>query len=216
MAYSFPISTSDFLDSLPIKDVSFYPGMPATFSQTGAGETIKHKLGARLWRGELMLGADYHHEAAKAEAMISLLEEPGASFLIHDPRKPFPTSDPDGSILGSSTVLLNQLGSNNRDISLVGLPASYVLTPGDLLGWQYGSNPVRYAVHRIVRGSVASSGGNSGLIEVTPFVQPGVSAGAVVSLIRPPVKAKLALPEYGRGRKIITEGAKLPWVQTRK
>jgi hypothetical protein len=84
-----------------------------------------------------------------------------------------------------------------------------------MLGFQYGSNPVRYALHRIVVGGTAASGGLTPLMEVVPKLRPGAVAGLPVSLIRPACKARLSPnPSYGAGRQALSRGASLDFIQT--
>ena len=87
MALTFPLSTALFFDLLPISRVTFRLGAALTSSETGGGEVITHRIGARLWTGEITLDKDRHRELAAVEALIALLEEPGASFLLHDKRQ---------------------------------------------------------------------------------------------------------------------------------
>ena len=84
-----------------------------------------------------------------------------------------------------------------------------------MLAFQYGSNPVRHALHRIVVGGTASSTGLSPLLEVVPNLRLGAVAGLTVSLVRPACKARL-LPEpiYGSGRQALSRGASFDFIQT--
>lgn len=214
MALSFPLSTAQFFDLLPIRAFRMKAGDNRTSSETGGGEFISAGRGQRLWQGEVTLDLDIHATIAGLDATLSLLEEAGASFLIYDPRKPYPAADPDGSILSGASPVIAALGQNNRDIAIGGLPAGYVITPGDLIGWTYGANPQRYAVHRFVTGGTATAQGVSPLIEVTPFIRPGAQLNAAVTLIRPPIKAKLPQADYGGGRSEISEGGTFQFIQT--
>jgi hypothetical protein len=147
--------------------------------------------------------------------LIGLMDQPGATFLCHDRRQIGPASDPTGSGLGSRTVTIHSVASNLRELRLTGLPSGYVLSAGDMLGFQYGSSPVRYALHRIVVGGTASSSGLTPMLELVPNLRPGAVAGMTVSLIRPARKARL-LPEpsYGSGRQALSRGASFDFIQT--
>jgi len=143
------------------------------------------------------------------------MDQPGATFLCNDPRQIGPASDPTGSILGSRTVTVHSVASNLRELRLTGLPSGYVLSAGDMLGFQYGSNPVRYALHRIAVDGTASSGGLTPFIEIVPNLRPGAVAGLMVSLIRPACKARLMPePNYGSGRQALSRGASFDFIQT--
>lgn len=155
MPLAWPLSAAEFFDTLPIRQVTFHLGRSVTTSQTGGGDLIAHQLGTRLWQGQIILGKDHHRAAAAIEARLALLEEAGASLLIYDPRLPGPIADPDGSLLGGSTPRIASLRANNRQMTLKNLPTGYEISQGDVLGFSYGSNPVRTAYHRVVTGGVA-------------------------------------------------------------
>ena len=212
---SYPLSYAQFLGALRVEEVTFRLSHPQEHTRLGDGTVISASLGASLWTGTIRLAQANHPRHAQMEALIALTDQPGATFLCHDPRYVGPASDPSGSLLASRTVTIHSVASNTREMRLTGLPSGYVLSAGDMLGFQYGSNPVRYALHRIVVGGIASSGGLTPLMEVVPNLRPGAVAGLTVSLIRPACKARL-LPEptYGAGRQALSRGASFDFIQT--
>lgn len=212
---SYPLSYPQFLGMLRVEEVTFRLSHPQEHTRLGDGTVISASLGASLWTGTIRLAQANHPRHAQMEALIALMDQPGATFLCHDPRYVGPASDPSGSLLGSRTVTIHSVASNTREMRLTGLPSGYVLSAGDMLGFQYGANPVRCALHRIVVGGVASSGGLTPLMEVVPTLRPGAVAGLTVSLIRPACKVRL-LPEptYGAGRQALSRGASFDFIQT--
>jgi hypothetical protein len=215
MALTYPLTFAQFLGALRVEEVTFRMSHPQEHTRLGDGTVISASLGASLWTGTIRLAPANHPRHAQMEALIGLMDQPGATFLCYDPRYLGPAGDPTGAILGSRTVTIHSVASNMREFRLTGLPASYVLSPGDMLGFQYGSNPVRYALHRIVVGGTASSGGLTPLMEVVPNLRSGAVAGLTASLIRPACKARL-LPEptYGAGRQALSRGASFDFIQT--
>ena len=214
MALSFPLSLPEFFDSLPVSRVTFRVGRSVTFSETGAGERIAHSRGSRLWGGQIVLDKDTHAVWAAIEARLALLEEPGASFLLRDPRMSGPIADPAKILLGGAAPVISSVSANMRELELSGLPVGYVISQGDYLGFEYGSNPVRYAFHRVVTGATASGTGRAADIEVTPYIRLGAQIGAPVTLGNPVLKATIAEAEYGASRAVISQGGSLDWVQT--
>jgi hypothetical protein len=212
---SYPLSHAQFLGSLRVEEVTFRLSHPQEHTRLGDGSVISASLGASLWTGTIRLAQANHPRHAQMEALIALMDQPGATFLCHDPRYVGPANDQNGNILGSRTVTIHSVASNMRELRLTGLPSGYALSAGDMLGFQYGSNPVRYALHRIVVGGTASSTGLTPLMEVVPTLRPGAVAGLTVSLIRPVCKARL-LPEptYGAGRQALSRGASFDFIQT--
>jgi hypothetical protein len=215
MALSYPLTHAQFLGALRVEEVMFRLSHPQEHTRLGDGTVISASLGASLWTGTIKLAQANHPRHAEMEALIALMDQPGATFLCHDPRYLGPASDRTGSSLGSRTVTIHSVASNMRELRLTGLPSGYILSAGDMLGFQYGSNPVRYALHRIVIGGAASSTGLTPMLELVPNLRSGAVAGLMVSLIRPACKARL-LPEpsYGAGRQALSRGASFEFIQT--
>jgi hypothetical protein len=215
MALSYPLSFDQFLGLLRVEEVTFRLSHPQEHTRLGDGTIISASLGASLWTGSVRLAQANHPRHAQMEALIALMDQPGATFLCHDPRQIGPASDPTGSILGSRTVTIHSVASNMRELRLTGLPPGYVLSPGDMLGFQYGSTPVRHALHRNVVGGTASSSGLTPMLEVVPNLRPGAVSGLTVSLTRPACKARLLPdPAYGSGRQANSRGASFDFIQT--
>ncbi|MFD1342877.1 hypothetical protein [Litorisediminicola beolgyonensis] len=214
MALSWPIPLSGFFEDLPISQVSFSLGTAQTTSETGGGDVIKHQLGARLWMGEVQLGATPLSDMAAIEARLALLEQPGASLLIYDRRKSNPRLDPAGATIAAASPVIASLSVDGRELALEDLPAGYVISQGDMLGFSYGSNPLRRALHRVVTGATADGTGATGLFEITPVIRPGAALGATVTLSRPVCKAVITEAQYGSGRSLISRGASFAWRQT--
>lgn len=215
MALSYPLTYVQFLGALRVEEVTFRLSHPQEHTRLGDGTVISASLGASLWTGTIRLAQANHARHAEMEALIALMDQPGATFLCHDPRYLGPANDPSGATFGSRTVTIHSVASNMRELLLTGLPAGYVLSAGDMLGFQYGSNPVRHALHRIVIGGTASSSGLTPMLELVPNLRPGAVAGLTVSLIRPACKARL-LPEpnYGSSRQALSRGASFDFIQT--
>lgn len=215
MALTYPLTYPQFLGALRVEEVSFRLSQPQEHTRLGDGTVISASLGAALWTGSIRLAQAPHPQHAQIEALLALLDQPGATFLCHDPRQIGPAGDPGGVILGSATPAIHSIGASMRELRIAELPAGYVLSPGDMLGFPYGSGPVRQALHRIVVGSTASSGGLTLLLEVVPALRPGAGAGLPVTLIRPACKARLLPdPGFGTGRQALSRGASFDFIQT--
>lgn len=210
---SFPLTLSEFFDHLPVAQVTFRLGRAVTFSETGGGEVIDHKIGARLWQGEITLDRDYHARMAGIEALISLVEEGGGSFMLRDPRYWGPAGDPFGQVLGAASVTIDAITGDGKFVDLAGLPQGYVLSAGDYLGFSYGANPTRHALHRVVGTYTAGASVMAG-IRVVPAIRDGAQPGAAVELVTPACKVRLVEADYGSGRSVISAGGTLSFTQT--
>jgi hypothetical protein len=217
MALTYPLSVAQFQDVLQITNVRMFPDQPRDSNRTAGGAIVSASLGDAVWRGSFSIApTNDYARAARQDALLSVVDRPGASFLIHHPYQTHPAADPDGSILGAATPTISGIDvTDARIMGLSNLPAGYVLTAGDLIGWQYGTNPVRYALHRVVETKTAGAGGGIPLLEVTPFIEQASLSGVAVQLIKPVLKAKLVpSPDYGEVVPAIARGAQFAFVQT--
>lgn len=216
-AQTWPIPVEGFFDLLGLDQSTFYLPGDNTSSVTAGGEVIVHRRGSRLWQGEAVLGRSEHEDIAGQSAIIEHLLEPGASFLIYDRRLRAPQDPayPAGINWAAQPVTIQSLIPGNRELSLQGLPPNFTLRRGQLIGFQYLTDPVRYAVHRIFNEAVTADGtGATAPFEVTPFIRPGAVVGAPVIVERPVCKAKLLSFKPGPGRSRRTEGGSFTWQQT--
>lgn len=216
MAYSFPLSLAQFMDILPIREMTFDLPETMELSETGGGEVLAADLGTRLWQGEIQLGDMTADEAAEALAMLDVLRRAAGSFMVHDKRRPAPRSDLNGAALSGFAVKLASVSGNTREVTLSGLPAGFQLLRHDYLAFSYGTNPTRYALHRIASPATANGSGVTGLFEVSPNIRPGWVANAAVSLVKPACKARI-LPgsvNPGRHRHTMTAGVSFRFQQT--
>ena len=203
-----------FFGGIKVAAVEWSLSRDVSVTRLRDGSAIPIERGAALWQGKVTLAPAYHRNMAEVEARLAKLTGAGEFLLAYDPRHNGPRMDPGGVILGSATPTIHTLNSDNRQMRVTGLPASYVLSAGDWIGWQYGSNPTRYALHRLVTGATASLAGLTPLFEVTPRIRPGVATGAAVTLIRPPIKALIRDAAYGQGVPLITHGPSFDIIQT--
>ena len=210
------MTDSVFFGSIKIAASRFRLVVPVGQDRLANGQTIPHLLGASYWTGQADLPPAYHADAAAAEVALARLERPGETFLVYDSRYDGPRLDPGGALLAAenSEPEIHTLNSDNRRMRVSGLPADYVLSAGDYIGWSYGSNPVRHALHRVETDAVADGNGLTPLFAVEPFIRPGAVTGAAVTLVRPVCKARLISANYGAGRPLITAGNGFEWEQT--
>lgn len=216
MAYTFPMSLTQFFDGLPIEFSTPELGEALDYSQTGAGEVLTADLGPRLWKMGVTIRLGHYAEIEKVRAKLSLLRQAGRSFFVHSMPLIAPQSDPTGSILGSSVVKLTSVNANNREVSLSGLPPSYKITTGDFMSFAYGSGPVRYAMHQFVEDRTADVGGVISNVEVSSFVRPGAAPETDIRLVKPFFKA-VVVPgstNTGRSGQLVTEGLSFSVIQT--
>lgn len=216
MAQTFPMALADFFSTLPIQGFAPDLGESMEFSRTKGGEITTSDNGPRLWMMNIIIGERPHASIEQIKARLNLLRSPNRSLLVPSMPLLAPQKDPLGSILGSSVVTLTAVASNNREITLEGLPPGYTLSIGDFLSFTYGSNPVRYAMHQVVAEKSADGAGILAALEVVDFIRPGWTAGAVVTLVKAFYKA-VVVPrstEVGDSDVLMSKGVKFSVIQT--
>jgi len=216
MAFSFPLTTAQFFQLLPVREISFDLPESVEHSETGAGEILTADLGTRLWKGEVSLDGMTPDEAATVLPLLDVLRRAGGSFMAYDLSRPGPRYDLTGTILGASVPKLHTVAANTREIRISGLPAAYQLRSHDYLAFSYGASPTRYALHRIATGATADGTGLTPLIEVSPNLRPGWALNADVKLVRASCKAVLVpgSVQPGRRKAALTSGAGFKFIQT--
>jgi hypothetical protein len=207
------MTDATFWGLLKLSSARWFLNDPQEVTRFADGSIISQSLGAALWQGEAQLSPAYHSSAAELEARLAKLSGPGQSFFAYDPRYNGPKGDPGGVVLGASTPTIHTLDADNKRLRVAGLPAGYALSAGDYIGWQYGSNPTRYALHRLVTGATADGAGLTPLFEVYPHIRPGVITTTAVSLVRPVIKARVLSSGYGAGVPLITQGSTFQFTQ---
>jgi hypothetical protein len=215
---TFPLTAAQFWDRLPIEELVWTLDEALDASQTAGGEITVAERGTRLWRGKVRLGRMLWSEIAEVTALLQVLRGAGAGggFLAWDSTRPGPRLDLNGGFLGAAAPTVTTISTDRREVTSSGWPGGYILAPGDLIGWSYGSAPVRRALHEVVQGATASVAGVLGPVEVVPAIRPGVVTGAAVTVIRPAMRA-LYLPgswEPGVRRRGTQTGAAFGFVQT--
>lgn len=210
MALSYPLTPAQFQDQFKISVAEFFLKNPREVNTTSGGAQLSASVGFSVWLGTFTLVPTNDRSlAAKRDALLSVLDRTGSSFLVYDPAKTHPAADPTGSILGAATPTLTSVNAlDNREITLGGLPVGYQLTAGDYIGIRSGA---KYWLHRVV----TDVAGATPTVEVTPFANPEMPGGAEVTLIKPMIKAVLSPnPNYGAHRAVVSGAAQYSFAQT--
>lgn len=190
MVLTFPLPLATFFDGLAIQTGTVDLGEALETSETAGGEILSAALGNRLWTLEVTIATRSYGQGAAVKAMLDTLRYPGRSLIARASPLIAPMDDPTGAKLGNAATVLAGVATNNREITINGLPSGYVLTVGDFVSFQYGTNPVRYALHQIVVGGKASAQGSL-KVELSSFVAPGFTTGVPLTLVKPVFKAVL-------------------------
>ncbi len=189
MALSYPLSLANVFDVLVKIETRFWLDEASSVTETQGGEILQAAYGARLWQGSVTVQADAYANLDQMMARVALLQQAGASFSVTQSGRSGPQADPTGSILGASLPTITAVNANLQDLTISGLPAGYVLTRGDFIGFQYGSSPVRRALHQVITTQTANGSGVISSIQVMPPLRAGYSTPISIDLVRPVCKA---------------------------
>lgn len=196
-ALTYPFSLAFLADLLDIDSVVFDIERNDAVSGQGTGQTIGVELAPPLWYAEVTLNPNYFHEAEVIAAKFRALRGVMGTFLLYDPRKKFPMSDPTGSILGANFINITAKGANNDTLSLSGFPAGYKLSPGDKMTIPYGSGFSYFGEF-----SDYATANGSGVITaapVFPHIPIAMTLGTQVRLATPYVKMSLDVKGWTPG-----------------
>lgn len=188
MTLSFPLNRPGFMNKLKFVSARFEAPTQRQATGLGGGEVLSAEIAPALWQGQFTLASMSIVEAAEIRALLSMLEVPGRAFFAYHPDRAGPALDSDGSIVSGHSPVISDWDANDSTINLSGLPDGYVISPGDMVSWEYGTSPVRYALHRFVEGATVSAG-VTGDLQVYPHIRGTISADEPVHLRKPFCKA---------------------------
>jgi len=205
---TFPLGLSDFANGLQLESLKFYPVDPVEISGQGTGQMIASNPRPSYWAADIVIRPLYSGAARALQALIHSLDGGLNDFYLYDPVSAFPIADPGGSILGGAAVTNSLVAGNGKQMKFSGLPAHYVLSPGDRFSFDYGSGIYR-ALHEIVAGDTADGSGNTDFIEFRPRLDdPSVATGKPMNFRKASCRMKIVQESinYGERKDVFTSG----------
>lgn len=190
MALSFPLGRQAFMNKLKgwVSEASFHAPTQREITGLEGGDILSAEVAPALWQGTIALRPMPITFSAEIVALLSALEVPGRGFFAYPHDRAGPALDSDASVVGGLSPVIDSYSSANSTITITGLTNGYVISPGDMISWQYSSSPTRYALHRFVEGATVA-GGTTGALEVYPHIRGTIAADTPVELDRPFCKA---------------------------
>jgi hypothetical protein len=191
MTTTFPVGVSDFMALLPIRSVRWRLSEFYEESGTALGQIIRSEIAAPKWLAEVEIAPQTHDNARRVRSIIRRIGKYG-TFNLYNPAQAYPASDPDGSIVGSSTVTIHAI--SGRTIRLTGLPASYDLAWGDMISVSGSGYRGLFEVNDDIS---ANGSGITGFFEVTPSPKAWMDDGDSVDLKKP--TCRMMFLDYDEG-----------------
>ncbi|MEJ5079804.1 hypothetical protein [Ochrobactrum sp. MYb379] len=183
-----PIPLSVLFDLLPVVSAPWVLKEQLEYSGLGTGEVLAAKLAPSRWSADVVLAPMVHTKARAIQAKLEALDGPIGNFYFASCTNSYPAKDPGGVKLGSASPRVDLKGANNKSLSVKAIPANYKLSAGDMLSIDYGSNPVRRYLGRLVSDATASANGVTGLFEIRPHLPAGIVANLAVNFLKPAAK----------------------------
>lgn len=182
MAISFP--RTDILDGLQFQASTprIKPMWRQEMSRTAGGVTLVKNMGPLLWQASYLTAPMLRDRVGEVEADLLTLENGGQLFEGYDPARPFPASDSANALAG---VTVHSIRADRLAMRLTGLPAAFVLTKGDWLSIDDGSN---LHLLRAVETVTAAGTGLAPWFEVRPGIRPAIATGDPVKLRYAPAR----------------------------
>ncbi len=188
MALPTTLGLAAFYDLIKISEVDFRPEWSQQRSMTGGGEVLYADRAPMRWMADITTPA---MPLAEAEAMMALVNSRGGGLrtvLLTNPRLPFPSTDPDGSIFGAATPAVGTI-TDRLHVAFTGFPGGYVVPAGTWFQVVYDTS--RYYLGQFAEAKTANGSGNISAAEVTPALPFLVETGNAVTVIKPAAKFKI-------------------------
>lgn len=218
MAYSYPLALPVLADRLKIASVTWDIQRNDELSGSGDARVWTAELNDPLWTADVELANDKDFNLEQVSAIVRKLYGAQESFFLYHPKRKYPRSDPTGSILGSSTVLVHSIGSNNKSLRLKGLPAGYVLTLTDKSQIVYSSG-TRNFFAEVSEDTTAAGDGITPEFEIFPHVPTGLAVNDPVTLKKPACKMFIIPGSFRPGlidRRDVASGAGFKVMERRR
>jgi len=129
---------------------------------------------------------------AEAQGLMALANSRAGglkTFLLYNHAMPFPSSDPDGSILGAAVPKINVI-TDRLHVSFTGFPPGYVIPLGTFFGIVFDTS--RYYLGQFAEAKTANPiTGAVGATEIWPPLPASISGTPDVNLKKPVGKFRL-------------------------
>jgi hypothetical protein len=184
MSLTFP--RTDILDGLTFSPDTppFKPLWRQESSRDANGKSFVKDMGPLLWQAFYHTTPLDRSVAAQLEADLLSLGGGIETFEGYDPRHCTPASDP-GESANLDEVSVKLIKGDLSAIQLQGLPNGFVVTKGDMLSIDDGTN---LNLHKIVETITAYSTGNTVYFEVRPPIRVSVAIDDPVTLRYAPAR----------------------------
>ena len=189
MALPATLPIASFADLLRVSSVSFIQEWQQQRSATGGGETHYADRAPSLWKAEIATPPMEHAEAEGLMALANSRAGGLKTFLLYNPKLPYPSSDPDGTIIGATVPKLGTI-TDRLHVAFTGFPNSYEIPLGTYFGIVFDTS--RYYLGQFVEAKTANPiTGAVSATEIWPPLPAGISGTPDIVIAKPCAKFRL-------------------------
>lgn len=174
-------------DILDIANVIIKPQRNDEVEGIGSGQILRAELTTPLWSVVITTPLMEFDAGRQIRALLNDLNRPGQYFDVYDPIGAYPRLDPNGTLLGSSTITVTAIDSTSGMVTLGGFPAGYKISVGDYLEIDYAGRRVFYEASQAV---TATGVGAAGPFRVFPNISQSIPLASVVTLKKPMIRCQ--------------------------
>lgn len=207
----------DFLNDLLITKEAVTVGLQRNDEMSGSGDGRywAAELARPLWTATLNLSALGRNCRGRAREIDAKFRALGVNraFLWADPTYDGPRFGATAE-LAASTVTIRAINTGRTRIALSGLPAGFVISPGDRFSVEWATG--RHYMAEFLEEDTAISNGTTGGSDIYPLPPLGMAIGMTVNLIRPTIKAIVppdGFTPYSYIKGFVASGASLTLLQ---
>lgn len=188
MALPAILPIASFADLLRVSSATFVQEWQQQRSATGGGETRYADRAPSLWKAELTTPPMEHAEAEGLMALANSRAGGLKTFLLYNHRMPYPSSDPDGTIIGAIVPSLGTI-TDRLHVAFTGFPPDYVIPLGSYFGIVFDTS--RYYLGQFAEAKVANGSGAVSAAEIWPPLPASISGTPDVIISKPVAKFRL-------------------------
>jgi hypothetical protein len=179
---------ASFADLIRVSSSEFIQGWQQQRSIPGGGETRFADRAPSLWMAELTSPPMVHAEAEGLMALANSRAGGLKTVLLYNTKMPYPSSDPDGSIMGATVPKLGTI-SDRLQVAFTDFPADYVVPLGTYFGIVFDIS--RYYLGQFCEARTANGDGEIAEVEIWPPMPASISGTPDVNLKKPVAKFRL-------------------------
>lgn len=187
MALADTLALATFFDLLKIdaNGVKFGLDFMQQRSVSASGKRYVKNRGYPLLSAELTTVPVTNAEAEGIMALINSRAGGLKSFLLTNPRLPYPSSDPTGTIFGSAAPVISAI-TDRLHVAFTGFPNDYVIPLGTWFGVLYDTS--HYYIGQFCEARTANGSGAVASVEVYPPLPDSIAVSDPVTVKKPPAK----------------------------